>query len=96
MNNDSTAEFANAYDDNVTITIDELIAYLRGIRMSQGNLPVLSLAVHPDNSATYFTIPEEPNFAVANPDSPEIGGVRDIKGRCNEDDIPNKKYLIIA
>lgn len=88
---DSDVNLATAYNDNVTITIDELIAYLRGIRMSQGNLPVLSLAVHPDDSCTYFTIPEEPNFAVANPDSPEIGDVYDVKGRCTPDKLPNKK-----
>lgn len=80
-----------------TITIDELIAYLQGIRMSHGNLPVLSLSMHPDGSVDYWTINDEPNFAVANPDAKKIGGVNDIIHKCPENELPkNKKYLIIA
>lgn len=79
-----------------TITIDELIAYLHGVRMSHGNLPVLSLSMHPDGSVAYWTIKNEPNFAVANPDAKEIGSVNDVIQKCAENELPkNKKYLII-
>lgn len=80
-----------------TITIDELIAYLQGVRMSHGNLPVLSLSMRPDGSFQYWAIKGEPNYAVANPDATEIGGVNDVIYHIDTEELPkDKKYLIIA